>query len=360
MPSPFDIAQAMARQQVEKKRLQSDAELQAIQAAYAPESYQAANALKRAEAMKVPYQIQDLESQVTHRNMLNQYMPIDYKIRAANLALGQDRLDWAKNQENYRSPYGKALRDFEYIKQKYGETSPQAVQFKSYLDSQGSRNGISVFDANGNPLVQIGGSSGAKGGGATYLNQATGEITSQPTAQIKSRLQKAAISNPQVVKNMRKIIAPISNYLGWQGKAKHGIQEIINSASGRFSNPIGDYNAAIDNINASAELLLNQFGLNVTDKSTENMASIMMPRKNDSPQSYERRILSHIEDEINRQKTTRNALTNGITVREPNVNLLNKSNMQNSFKFNPSDIPDNEIDEIMAERFDDDGVENEE
>src|SRR5574337_902037 len=167
MPTPFEIAQAMALQQVQKRKTMADAELANTEARYKPANYAAENALKQAKTSLIPYEMANYQSLVGYRNMLNQYMPTDYAIKAGNLRARQEQLDFDKR--NYGSTFGKALNDFERIKQAYGENSPQAKSFQDYIDKEAAGSqGVQVFGANGNPLVQIGGSSRGNKSGGTY------------------------------------------------------------------------------------------------------------------------------------------------------------------------------------------------
>lgn len=214
--------------------------------------------------------------------------------------------------EQPSSNFGKVMKDYQNTIKLFGPESPQAKQFKDYISTLTNKTGVQVFDPKtGQPLVQIGGSQRNASGGQTYYNPATGEVVSKPTGKVQTAAQQTVASTPALVQGMEEAIGPIKSRLSIGGQLKYAGYSVLNPAFGVGSKFIGDYNTAIDQIPLAAERLMKVNGLNITDQSFNEMKSIMMPRANDSAESYEMRIRKHIVTEKKRQLEAEKILREG-------------------------------------------------
>src|SRR5574337_63387 len=111
MPTPFEIAQAMALQQTQKRKMAADAELSSIQAQYAPENFMTENALKRGQLAKIPSEIESSLAQAALNRGKVQYMTWEYAIKQGNLDVDRTRFspDSVRSMINYRNSMANTL-----------------------------------------------------------------------------------------------------------------------------------------------------------------------------------------------------------------------------------------------------------
>lgn len=279
-----------------------------LQNSYAPEAFRLQNLLTQEE---IPYKQATTRKAISDMNINQMKVPYELqeimeKVRGSQSQRQRNQFLNAISQRDLSSPdfkgeFGKSVNDAQMIKQIFGEKSPQyqgAVENLKRLSS--GKNGVTMtIDENGRPMVQIGGSARTTAGG-TFIDK-DGNLVQQPTQNYLGVLQRSIAANENVQEVMKDIIPAITPYLGLTGKISGLIDANESYIFGTPNNKYADYQAALDEIEIGSENLLRASGLTVTDQSLANMKKVLMPRHNDNPANYKRRVIHHLEMERKRR-----------------------------------------------------------
>jgi hypothetical protein len=326
MASITEILMNMASQQAKTAGQQQENQYASIRNQFAPEGFRLQNELTAGQVRKIPAEIQQLlaaaamhraqTSRVPYLNAMNEAQlnaqPLVNAIRQMQLNKAQRELA----SPDYQSTLGKAMGDAELIKQAYGEKSPEYQNALQYIDKvKVGSGGITMFDENGNPIVQVGGSSSGKGGkgGGTFKNAATGEVTSSLTIANLNRAQKSIISNEQLQKEVKGVIKNITPYLGLWGDIRYGAAKATGYL-GLKNKSLSKYNSAISAIKLNADRLLGAVGINGTEKNVAMLMSAFMPSKFEGPKVYEQNILETLKRIQDEEAQLKRAVRKGVTL----------------------------------------------
>lgn len=297
MDNFLDIALDMASKKGQNILRQNQARQAEIENEYLPEKYKTAIMLQQMQARKIPYDIQNMQSQGAYRSAMSR-------------ALLEEA---ARKRELFETQ--KKMYDM-YLNQGVGGQLPGGAQGMKMP-------GIGVLSLNkGLPMQQVDPITGemmtrittpqSKTQQTLYYNPSDSKVYASLTTAMQNRLQKSAVALPQIIDVMKELAPAISPYLGAKGRARY----ILDKGRAFYANKdipaLSKYEAAMDDMKGSAEQLLSSNNLNITDQSTHMMMSVLMPRKNDNEYTYSRRILKHIEKELARQQTVSKIMGRGI------------------------------------------------
>lgn len=243
-----------------------------------------------------------MQAQTENFNQQAQNAPLNNELKKMQIMALMSRMNEAQGA---KSNFGKVMTDYQNAVKLFGEGSPQATQFKAYIDSLANKNGVQVFDPEtGQPLVQIGGSTsgGGRGGNQTYANPKTGDVLSTLTPTMRTQLQKSVTTTPIVVQGMEDIANASSGTVGAWNLLKYGAASVANPVGVGGAETVANYHTAMDRITKNAEHLISINNLPRTNESFHKMIQIMTPHLNDSPKSYRLRIETHMKDEVIKQR----------------------------------------------------------
>lgn len=209
-----------------------------------------------------------------------------------NASMGQLREQILKQQLNGigayspKSSFGKLISDAQAADKIYGSDSPQAKYYKDQINKANqTNNGITVTtDANGQPMVQIGGSGGGfgAGGAKTLKDPLTGNTYTVPTTAVATKMQNALSTDQQLKDSINQIVSLKAPYVGLKGRAKLAVEGLGNKLGMQNVGP-SDYNFANDFLTPmAAENLLRQAGINGTGENVQRMQDAMTFKPNES------------------------------------------------------------------------------
>lgn len=167
-------------------------------------------------------------------------------------------------------------------------------------------NGITVgVDANGNPIVQIGGSSkgGARSGGRLGVDE-YGNVTSELTPGNKGAVQKRVIGEQvmqpfieDLVKNMpqfqtgqRQLQSSVSGLFNQVGAGEWLDKQGAAKSLGLDSTLPSQKATADASLTTTVDGMLNALNFKATDQQTKSIESIMAPKRGESAKGYRDRI----------------------------------------------------------------------
>lgn len=169
--------------------------------------------------------------------------------------------------------------------------------------SQGD-NGITIgTDADGRPIIQIGGSggSGARNGGRLGVDE-NGNITSELTQANKTAVQNRKIGEDVVEPFIDQIVNNLPQFQTEGAKAKAAVSGVANrfglsgvidkysKQTGLNSNLPSQQATGESAVITSTDGLIKALGLRPTDQQTAGIQKIMAPRVGESAEGYKKRI----------------------------------------------------------------------
>lgn len=272
------LADMIARQQNDQAMAQ-----------YAPELYKSRAGLAALQAQEQP---QLFNAQIASMGQQSQMRALQEQILKQKLG--------GLGTYTPKSNFGKLTQDYQNIINTYGADSPQAKSMMAYMNKlQQSNNGITVgMDANGNPLVQVGGSgSGGFGsaGAKTMRDPVTGQLYTVPTTAVATKMQNALSTDSQLMDSINKSVDLLSPYTGFKGKAKLAIGGLENKLGGNNLG-VSDYNYATQFlIPMSSENLLRQAGINATGENVARMQHALTFGSDESPEGMKQRAFQTLK-----------------------------------------------------------------
>lgn len=272
------LADIIARQQNDQAMAQ-----------YAPELYKSRAGLAALQAQEQP---QLFNAQIASMGQQAQMRALQEQILKQKLS--------GLGTYTPKSNFGKITQDYQNIVNTYGKDSPQAQAMGAYMAKlQQSNNGVTVgMDANGNPLVQIGGSGGGgfgSGGAKTMRDPVTGQIYTVPTTAVATKLQNALATDEQLQHSINQSVDLLSPYTGFKGKAKLALGGLENKLGGNNTG-VSDYNYATQFlIPMSSENLLRQAGINATGENIARMQHALTFGADESPQGMKQRAFNTLK-----------------------------------------------------------------
>lgn len=242
------------------------------------------------------------------------------------------------------SNFEKAMQGYKRVVGQYGEGSPEASQFKQYLDktAQGS-NGVSIFNdpETGQSFVQVGGSSSkGKGGAGTFVNPQTGETRSLPGTAATNKLQQRIIGEEQLKPIFDQITENVPQFQsGWKDLQKSAEGLSNTWFGGEYQLP-SDFAAGRAGLTKAGESLVNLFGLNANAHNLEKANSILQPIKGEASGPYKQRVLNEMTAFAKSKGISSNILEHGIQLSSGKTDETNSikapeipSNIKNSKDF---------------------------
>lgn len=183
--------------------------------------------------------------------------------------------------------------------------------------------GTTVFDpSTGNPLVQIGGQ-GGKSGGGTFINPATGEITSQPTGGTTTNLQGRVVGAEALKPYLEKVVDTLPQFQNPLTKASGYGQKISNAILGTDFPLPSEEAAGKAAIKEASEGMIKTFGLNATGANRHAMEQILKPRFGESPEGYASRVREQAEAYAKNQELAKSSLRGGIKLNPEQPTIKN-------------------------------------
>jgi hypothetical protein len=261
------------------------------EARYKPQTLQADIAQKQGEASLVPYRQKLLEAQ---SEAAMRPKPIPGKI--SHLEQLRDRFQ--PGSENYRL-YDTALRN-----------------------ALAGQQGITVYDPQGNPMVQIGGSAGGKGGkggGGQIYQSPTGEQYQTPTTAVQTNLQQRIVGQKIVEPYLKNIIETLPQFQSGWTKLKTGIEGGLNKWAGTNLELPSQLQKGQAALGLAAEGMLRQFGLNATGHNLKRMEAILTPGEGESVEGYKQRAQDQLLDFFNTAREAQQLSRSGVPVKESNT-----------------------------------------
>lgn len=291
--------------------------------------------------------------QQKQQQIKNQYLPQQMQ---SSIALDQERAPYLhamaqhlmqsmNRPQNYSSPIGKAMQDFQRISAQYGENSPQARLAKQYIDKINTiRGGLSVnslpgggfsitqgglmpngqqsqnatqLDSQGN-IIKSPVSSGTKysAGGDVLQDATTGNALSVPTKTTVGKLQQGIISSAVLDPSLKKTFSDIGPMIG----VRNALPRLV----GAFNHARGKNTPAYDRylsgtqteVPQISDQLLKNFLLNNTTENRKAMQATITPKANDTVYSYARRIADTLVAIADRNKNYKGFLKKGISLQD--------------------------------------------
>jgi hypothetical protein len=326
MASVIDKMLGLAAAKSANIKSQADAEIANQQATYAPDYMRLTNEnlaadipYKQAQTQhtkaltsKVPAEIQQLLAQAFYQRMEGKYIPTKYNLEQQRVNQSQAELNQVSK---YRGSYAKALADAQDIKNKYGDQSPE---FRNALDYA-------------NRVATGASTSGGRSGGPNYVDPKTGKEYAQLTTAQKTRLEKGLSANLALAKDMPKVVASITPYLGAQGQGNYVTDTALSYAGladEKIEKRLADYRDSSNKVIENVERAMNGLGVNITDQATRNLQRVLAPNKYDSPKSYGMRVNTYVEDLMQRARDQAELLRKGIPLdpKEQIITLVPEGN----------------------------------
>ena len=261
-------------------------------------------------------------------------------------------LQQTRSQDLSKDPIALGLR----IRQMYNAnpndpTLPLYVsQYKNLMQS---KRGISIGTSpSGGMQVQIGGSgpsgmaemgveqqvpgqgsvavptTGASRGqmGKTFYDPATGQITSTPTQQVTTQLQKGALAMPVIQKSVDEIKQKVGPFIGALGKGKLAIAKPLGFLGmGTAGQEVSQYAQGSALLKTIPEQLLPMMNLQATDENVKRLDSIFRPKFGETHKSYNARVDRQWTEFRDRVIRGKRALTTGVKLgQSPTVTTSQK------------------------------------
>lgn len=236
--------------------------------------------------MQQQFQGQDLQNQLAAIQL--KYAPqtaeADVNYKNAMAAYAGNRL--ANGANKPLSSAGKLLSDYQNAINTYGADSDQAKQLGAALQNLAAgKNGITVYDQNGNPVVNVGGSAG-RGGGGGVTRDAEGNIVARPTTAQMTRLQKIASGEENLDQYFTEAFNNLAQFQDPIQNITEKSQEFSNKYFGTDFKLPSQKAYGESSLKTSAEGLLNIMGITGGEKNVEEMNNILKPRSGESANGY--------------------------------------------------------------------------
>jgi hypothetical protein len=158
------------------------------------------------------------------------------------------------------------------------------------------------------------------GGGNNAINSIPGVAGlsgSLPTKANMTYLQRAALAAQQLQELLPDIAKGQAPYLGASGKAQHALDSVRNVfgfGNSESLNRQQGYNTSEADLNTAAEMLVKAFGLNATNENYKHMREVVEPRKYESPEIYNARIMGELSKLSKRQGQYQDVIQQGYQV----------------------------------------------
>lgn len=249
--------------------------------------------------------------------------PIRQKLLQAELESipYKQKLLQAKAQAALRpKPIAGKISQLEQLRDRFAPGSEQYQLYDTALrNALAGQQGITVFDPQGNPMVQIGGSAGAKGNGAGTIYQSpTGEQYQTPTKAVQTNLQQRIVGQKIVEPYIQNMIKTLPQFQSGWTKGLAGAEGIANRwLRTNFDLP-SQLQEGMASKGLAAEGMLREFGLNATGKNLERMEAILTPGKDESDEGYRNRATRQAIQFLQTTKESQELSRSGIPVKENN------------------------------------------
>lgn len=232
------------------------------------------------------------------------------------------------------------LSNIERLRDRYPKGSEDWNTYdKALRNAIEGQNGITLYDPKGNPMVQIGGSSGTKGagkGGQLY-ESSNGNQYQTPTNAISTQVQNRIIGQKLVEPYLKNIIKTLPQFQSGWTKGLSSAEGFTNKWLGTNFDLPSQLQSGKASLGLAAEGMLRQFGLNATSKNLTRMEAILTPGEDESPNGYTRRATQQLLDFIESSKSAQEISRSGVPVKEGN-----NEDSGNKYTYDPNnyDVPE--------------------
>jgi hypothetical protein len=279
------------------------------------------------------YKPQNLQQELYAKQLANtineakaKYAPQQEEANVNNKLASTDYYKALSQQALRPKPIGGKISQLEQLRDRFPKGSQQYILYDTALQNALSgQQGITVYDPQGNPMVQIGGSSGSKGskGGQLYQNK-EGDQYISPTGAVQTNLQQRIIG--------QKIVEPyIQNMIKTLPQFQSGWTQGLSNAEGIANRWLGtnfDLPSQLQEGKASrgvaAEGMLKEFGLNATGRNLVRMEEILTPGKDESVEGYKERALRQAVQFMKTAQEVQKISRSGVPVKQgnnPNITI---------------------------------------
>jgi len=157
-----------------------------------------------------------------------------------------------------------------------------------------------------------------KGGsaGKTFIDLLTGQITSAPTPQQVSQLQKGIIAYPKIERSVGELVNNLGDFLS--AKSKIDLAKSMAKGLGgdeEAASKVSRYATGKAELEAMPERLLSMMNLNATDKTIDKVSKIITPLTGETKKSYSsrvnRKLKEFYQDAIKDQQMLRGGISLG-------------------------------------------------
>lgn len=201
--------------------------------------------------------------------------------------------------------------------------APGSDQYKLYdtafRNALAGQQGITVFDPQGNPMVQIGGSSGGKAGAGGIYQSPTGTQYQTPTKAAQTNLQQRIVGQELVEPYIQNMIKTLPQFQSAWTRGQSSTEGFANRWLGTNFKLPSELQEGIASKGLAAEGMLKEFGLNATGKNLQRMESILTPGKDESTEGYKerasRQAMQFLQTKLKAQALSRS----GIPVKETKI-----------------------------------------
>jgi hypothetical protein len=291
----YQLSQLPAKLKAERQQAQANLQKTQQENAYYPKMQDSALALQAA--------------QTQGKQLENQYYP---QLTGAQIAQLQAQTGLTGQQSSW---YGRLTQSEIAKNQAEAAKAGQAD------------NGIIMYDANGNPIVQIGGSggSGARNGGRLGTD-ANGNVVSELTSSNKTAVQNRKIGEDVVKPFIDQIVANVPQFQTAGKRAQSAVSGVFNQAGladWQDNNPITQLVGLNSNLPSqqatgqsaiinSTEGLVKALGLRPTDQQTAMIQKALAPQPGESEKGYRTRVLSFAQTLSDNTNNAQKMLATGI------------------------------------------------
>jgi hypothetical protein len=302
-----------------------------IENQYLPDKLQAENELLGNQAgiagNTLKYAPQMSQAELNKILITNQYLPdslrTDNAYKKALAARMMERSGLAGGATE--STVGKMIADRQLLAQKYGENSPQVRAMDAAIDKAGRSGGMTVYDANGNPIFQSGDAtvkdprfgSSRSGAGGTYIDPITGKKISTDTNSMTSTDQNSLAGAQRVTPIINEIIQTLPQFQTAKQRGIEKVEGVSNALLGTDYQKPSELALGEADISMAAEGLIKAYGLRVSDQALNMMKDAIKPKFGESPNGYKNRLVNTLNKISEFEGQSKERLSEGSEVTAP-------------------------------------------
>lgn len=216
-------------------------------------------------------------------------------------------------------PIAGKISQLEQLRDRFEPGSKDYIKYDTALSNAlAGQNGITVYDPQGNPMVQIGGGSTGKGGAGGIYQSPTGKQYQTPTKATQTNLQQRIVGQELVEPYVQNMIKNLPQFQSNWTKAKSSLEGFANRNLGTNFDLPSKLQEGMASKGLAAEGMLKEFGLNATGKNLQRMEAILTPGEDESAEGYAnratRQAMNFLQTKLKAQEFSRS----GVPVNEGN------------------------------------------